>query len=139
MLELIRRHPFGLILSLLGHVAIAAFLFFGLEQQYSDPSEQGGDVEPVQAVLVNTPEVEQEIESLRAQVDDTLASLPLESVEPVVPDVQQQQEQQQEQQRLQEELRVAEQLRQKQAQEQQALELKLKEEEQKRLQEEESD
>ncbi|MEM7259115.1 MAG: hypothetical protein AAF404_17195, partial [Pseudomonadota bacterium] len=130
MLELIRRHPLGALLSVGGHIAIGIFLFISLETEYRDPAESDDGTEPVQAVLVNSPEVAEEIATLRAQVDDVLASLPLEEVPPPEPPPV-------DEQQLQRQLEEAETLRQEQLAEQEALQLQLQQEEQRRLLEEE--
>ena len=69
MFELMRQHPFALVFSIIGHVALGGLLFVALEQQYGeDLTEPGNDIEIVQAVLVNSPDVTDEIARLREQV-----------------------------------------------------------------------
>ena len=71
MFELMRQHPFGLLFSIIGHIALGGLLFVALEQQYGEElTAPGNDIEIVQAVLVNTPDVTEEIARLREQVTE---------------------------------------------------------------------
>ena len=63
MFDLLSRSPIALIVSIIGHLALGMALFFALEDNFGDETDQDGD--PIQAVMANTPAMDARVQELR--------------------------------------------------------------------------
>ena len=81
MFDLLSRSPVALIVSIIGHLVLGVAMFFVLEDNFGDETNQDGD--PIQAVMANTPAMDARVQELRETLatleaeEQTLASLPV--------------------------------------------------------------
>ena len=75
MSSLFRRYPLSIVLSLLGHAALAGMLFVVLETQYTD-EEAGSETEIILAELVTDTALQEEMLALMESIEPEPVAIP---------------------------------------------------------------